>query len=147
MGTYSVTISDGNGCSVVASSLLIEPTELDITNLVLTDVLCARRTGVAIASSTGGTPTNGYSYVWSGSSSTTETATGLGAGNYTVTVIDGNGCESDTSFVISEPSSYMSGYLNSTDALCAGQNSGQATAVISGGTTGYSYAWRMDSRV
>ena len=141
-GTYSVTISDGNGCSVVSSSLVTEPTELDITNLVLTDVLCAgSSTGVAIASSIGGTPTNGYSYIWSGSSSTTETATGLGAGSYTVTVVDGNGCESDTSFVISEPSSYMSGYLNSTDALCSGQNSGQATAVISGGTSGYSYVW------
>src|SRR5690606_29215329 len=55
----------------------------------------------------GGTPftqSETYTYLWNDASEQiTATATGLTAGNYTVTVIDANGCQVLTEVTITEP--------------------------------------------
>jgi hypothetical protein len=66
---------------------------------------------------------------------------GLGAGAVSVTVSDANGCQSDTTVIISEPAQALNGYVNTTPSLCSGQSSGELTAVIGGGISPYSYAW------
>ncbi|MDC3133894.1 hypothetical protein OA958_03555, partial [Bacteroidota bacterium] len=101
-GAYSVTITDGNGCSdsdtinvTIATPLLVT---LDSTNIScngLTD-------GTATATVTGGTPD--YSYLWDDANAqTTDTATNLSAGTYSVTITDGNNCTATETISITEP--------------------------------------------
>jgi PKD repeat protein len=88
-GTYSVTVTDNNGCTVQNSFAVTQPTALSV-GMSKTDASCANNNGTATATPSGGT--SPYFYVWSPGGQTTQTATGLSAGTYTCTVTDNNGC-------------------------------------------------------
>src|SRR6185369_3784070 len=94
-GTYTVTVTDNNGCSDVAMITLTEPTQLLAGTITSTDyngynISCnGGSNGDATANPAGGS--GGNTYLWS-NGQTTQTATGLSAGTYTVTVTDNNGC-------------------------------------------------------
>ncbi|MBK9192823.1 MAG: PKD domain-containing protein [Crocinitomicaceae bacterium] len=94
-GTYSVTVTDANGCTATASTVVNQPAEIFITGVVSYDN--GTSNGAIDATATGGTPT--YTFAWS-NSETTEDITGLGAGDYTLTVTDANGCTKDTTFSV-----------------------------------------------
>ncbi len=90
----------------------------------------------AITFTTNGIPT--YDYAWSNGQSTA-TVSGLSAGNYTVTVTDANGCTATDAFSITQPTA-INVTTSSTPAI-NGANNGTATALVSGGTPGYTYKW------
>ena len=95
--------------------------------------------GDATVSVTGGTP--GYTYAWDDASTqTTATATGLTAGTYNIVVTDANGCSSSTSVTITEPAAFVTS-ATATDETCFGAADGTATVSVTGGTSGYTYAW------
>jgi gliding motility-associated-like protein len=97
-GTYSVTVTDANGCSVSGSIGITQSAALDIS-VNVTDISCANANdGSLEATASGGILP--YSYLWSGPggySATTENITGLTSGLYEVQVIDGNGCSLSSS--------------------------------------------------
>jgi len=138
-GTYEVTVTDANGCIIIQSFTITEPTALNSTPSKV-DVLChGESTGSATAVISGGVAP--YTYVWNnGITSTTNEAANLAVGAYEVTVTDANGCIIKQSFTITEPTA-----LNSTpsqiDVLCHGASTGSATTVISGGVAPYTYFW------
>ncbi|NCX89947.1 MAG: hypothetical protein EBX02_12800 [Betaproteobacteria bacterium] len=87
-GTYSLTVTDVNGCSNnLASVTITEPTALALTTSS-TPASC-NPDGSASVSVTGGIGT--YTYLWS-NGATTASLANLAAGSYAVTVTDGNGC-------------------------------------------------------
>ncbi|MBV6655194.1 MAG: proprotein convertase P-domain-containing protein, partial [Mameliella sp.] len=99
--TYSVTVSDGQGCERVRDRFLPEPPAIAVE--VATDsVSCAGGTdGIATAIEViGDAPP--FTYNWS-NGQTTDTATGLSAGTYMLTVNDQNGCAGVAEFRITEP--------------------------------------------
>ena len=109
-GTYSVTVTDGAGCSATASVALTAPAALEITCAQQSPVSTVGGTdGIATIQISGGTA--GYSIVWNGpvngsqNQNTVGTATlnGLAAGNYSVTVTDANGCTQTCNFTINSP--------------------------------------------
>ncbi|WP_152547384.1 MBG domain-containing protein, partial [Flavobacterium seoulense] len=102
-GTYTVTVTDANGCQGTKSFTIAQPTALSLTTGGgKTDVSCnGGSNGTATVSPTGGTPS--YTYSWAPSGGTAATATGLAAGTYTVTVTDANGCQGTKSFTITQP--------------------------------------------
>ncbi|WP_158537874.1 T9SS type B sorting domain-containing protein [Flavobacterium sp. AG291] len=142
-GTYTVTVTDANGCTATQSFTITQPAAaLAVTAGTQTDVLCyGNATGSAIVNVTGGTPT--YSYSWNTTPvQTTATATGLTAGTYTVTVTDANGCTATQSFTITEPAAALAVTAGGqTDILCYGNATGSATVNVTGGTGAYSYSW------
>lgn len=91
--------------------------------------------GSAAAAASGGS--GSYTYTWSNGGSGT-LITGLSAGTYTVTVNDGTS-NATASVQITQPSSAVSISTSTTDAN--GGNNGSASAVVSGGTSPYSYLW------
>ncbi|MEW6470259.1 MAG: PKD domain-containing protein [Bacteroidota bacterium] len=88
-GTYSVTVTDANGCTVQNSFNVTQPSALSVT-MSKTDATCANNDGTATATPSGGT--SPYTYVWTPGGQTIQTATGLSAATYTCMVTDNNGC-------------------------------------------------------
>lgn len=92
-GTYSVTVTDANGCSVSGSTGITEPTSISST-FIETDVTCAGGNDGSIDL----TPSGGqqpYTFLWSfpdATTQTTEDLSGLTAGYYTLVITDANGC-------------------------------------------------------
>jgi hypothetical protein len=137
-GNYSVTITSANGCSIVKTFTITEPTAINITPSQ-TNILCnGAVTGSASVVVTGGT--GGYTYSWSPSGGTAATATGLIAGTYTVTVTDANLCQKTQSFTITQPAA-LTATTTTTDVSCNGGTNGSATVTATGGTGAYTYAW------
>ena len=136
-GTYTVTVTDNEGCTSTSSETITEPTTLSATAVVDANVSCnGFSDGGATASPTGGTMP--YTYQWS-NSATTASITGVTAGTYTVTIIDNNGCTASDNLSITEPLSL--GVLIDGDQICYQENNGELTANPTGGTPSYTYAW------
>lgn len=136
-GTYSVTVTESNGCSLSETITITEPPLLTVSatrvNLLCFDI----ETGSATATATGGAVP--YSYLWS-NGETTPQITGLAAGPYSVTVTDINFCTATATVIVSQPPN-LNLTINAVQILCHGANSGSATAVATGGTPPYTYMW------
>jgi gliding motility-associated-like protein len=113
-GFINCTLTDGNNCTVIESVLLTEPSiiidnETLSTNSYGYEVSCfGASDGWISLNPTGGVPqSNGsYSYNWSNSASVDSVANGLSASppNYSVDVIDANGCSYSFNYFLNEPS-------------------------------------------
>jgi gliding motility-associated-like protein len=138
-GTYTVTITDGNGCTITASGTVIQPASTLSAVSIVTDMTChnADNGSITILASGG---SGGYTYSWTGTAQTTSTITGLSAGGYTVTVTDGNGCTTNLTDSIHNPSAIVSS-VTGTNVTCAGAANGSAALTVSGGTPGYTFLW------
>lgn len=136
-GTYSVLVTDANGCTTTQSFNITAPPVLTATN-TQTNVTCfGGNNGSIIVTVGGGSP--GYTYLWSPSISTTDTVAAVGAGGpYVVTITDANGCTTQQSITITEPPQLTTS-TTSTPVNCAIM--GSATTTPSGGTGPYTYSW------
>ena len=137
-GSYTVTVTDHNGCTATASVTITQPTVLSVTTS-FTSASCNLPNGTATATVTGGT--SPYAYIWNPSSQTNATATGLTAGSYTVTVTDHNGCTSSAAVTVTQPSAVTATISGSTNVSCHGGSNGTATVIAAGGTSPYAYVW------
>ncbi|MFH1320920.1 MAG: SprB repeat-containing protein [Bacteroidota bacterium] len=139
--TYSVTVTDNNGCNITVSVVINEPAALSANISSITDVGCyGGSDGSAMLTSSGGTPL--YTYSWNTSPvQTSATATGLEAGNYSVTVTDANGCDTTLSIIISEPSQLIATITSRINASCNGYSNGEAIVTPIGGISPYTYQW------
>jgi len=91
--TYTVTVTDDAGCTVVVSVALDPPPAPTVDIISSTDSDCAIP-GSATTATTGGTPS--YTYLWD-NGETTAMAVLLSPGLHTVTVTDANSCtDTDT---------------------------------------------------
>jgi len=138
-GTYTITITDANGCSITENINIINPTVLSIVNSTYTNVSnYGGSDGSASVVVSGGTAP--YSYLWS-NNATTDTASNLVAGTYTVTVTDANGCTVTETFTIIQPIPLMVQSVSQKNVACHGGVDGTATIVVTGGNAPYSYLW------
>ncbi|OFY71909.1 MAG: hypothetical protein A3G23_05140 [Bacteroidetes bacterium RIFCSPLOWO2_12_FULL_37_12] len=87
-GTYTVSVTEADGCIQIAPFVVAPYTALAITS-VITPTCVAQSTGAVNITVTGGSPA--YTYNWS-SGATIEDLTGKAVGTYTVTVTDSKGC-------------------------------------------------------
>lgn len=137
-GQYSVTVTDGLGCSAVATSSITQPSALGLQR-TSTNVGCyGANTGAINITATGGT--GAYTYNWGGGI-TTQNRTNLTAGTYTVTVSDANLCTAVSSTTISQPVAAITASAVTTSVACFGGNNGQVDLSVTGGTAPYNYAW------
>ncbi len=138
-GTYSVTITDANGCVAYANTFINQPFAPLSATYQVTDVLChGFHTGVIDLTPSGGTPP--YSYQWS-SGQTTQDLNNIPAGQYSVTITDYNGCTETYQITVNEPPTYVSITLNTTDIRCYGELNGAIDLTITGGVPPYQVQW------
>lgn len=133
-GSYTVTITDGNGSVLVDSFTVTEPAPVQ-TSIAADSLICIGDSSSIIdLSVTGGADCSGYLYNWS-TSDTTEDLFGVGSGTYSVTVTDANGCTAvDSITVTSVPSPVVDLGLDTT--VCAGTG-----VQLDAGGGFASYAW------
>lgn len=141
-GSYTVTVTDDNGCEISETYTITAPEQIEIQVESIQNVLCnGESTGSATVSATGGVPD--YSFEWNDPNAQTgPTAIDLAAGTYTVTVTDQNNCTGQLEITITEPAMPLGGnIIDVQDVLCFGDGDGQATVEGTGGSGSYSYQW------
>ena len=140
-GTYTVIVTDNNGCSDADSIQVLEPYVLSST-ISATDISCNfGGDGTATITPNGGTLP--YTYTWSNGQSSS-TAIGLFPGNYSVNVFDANSCLTSNVASISEPDA-ISISISILDATCNNYD-GSLIADVIGGVSPYSYNWSTGSQ-
>lgn len=138
-GTYTVTVTDANGCTITGSTTVTQPLAPLSNTPATTNVSCSGgNNGSITVTTTGGTPS--YTYLWLPGGQTTASISGQPAGTYTITVTDSEGCQLTSTYTITQPLP-LSISFSQTNVSCFGGNNGTATATVSGGTIPYSYSW------
>lgn len=128
-GTYSVTVSDGIGCTGTTSQLVTANANPSPT-IAGGSVVCFNSSLVLDAG-------NYTSYIWS-TSSTTETTTVNSANTFTVTVTDSNGCTGIASTTVTM-NPQISPVITGGNSFCAGDSLTITTGTYS------SYHWNTTS--
>lgn len=138
-GTYSVTVTDANGCIKFLDFTITQPSPLG-ANETVNDITCNGNTdGSILVIPTGGTAP--YSYSWADDIlETTDSRTGLGPGSYTVTITDTNGCQFVENYTIAEPTA-LSASTSRVDVSCFGESTGAIDLAVSGGVAPYTFSW------
>jgi gliding motility-associated-like protein len=139
-GTYSVIVTDANGCNDNIAVQLNEPDLLDLSIVIEQQILCnGELTGRARADVTGGTGTK--SYLWDDpASQNTSLATGLGDGIYNILVTDQNDCEITNFIELVEPQE-ISVTADIQHPSCYGLKDGRIIPTVTGGTAPFEYVW------
>ncbi|MBL4657669.1 MAG: SprB repeat-containing protein, partial [Flavobacteriales bacterium] len=135
-GAYDVIVTDGNGCTMVVTGTVFEPSAALSSSLIVTPVNCFGGSDGSIdLTVTGGTVP--YAYDWP--TSVKQDTSGLATGIYEVDITDANGCmTSDTATITQSTSMIVSS--GSTPAL-VGDSTGSAWVIVTGGTAPYTYVW------
>jgi gliding motility-associated-like protein len=135
-GTYSILITDANGCTLSFSDSITQPDLLTTTSQVQ-NVLCNGQSNgaVTVAVAGGVAP---YSYNWN-TGDTLAAISNMPQGSYTVVVTDNNGCTTQLSATVSQPTA-INVSVSPDPTICIGQQA-TLTASASGGTAPYVFKW------
>jgi gliding motility-associated-like protein len=139
-GTYSVSVTDNNGCIVNETLAVTQPAPLVLSASGSTTICLGQNTNIS-ASASGGT--GAYSYNWAGiGAGATHTVSPAAASTYSVTATDANGCVSSISTVSINVTSLTAANLlvSGATAICAG-NSATISSTVFGNTGPVTINW------
>lgn len=115
-GTYSVNITDVNGCQIIVTETISAPAQPLLTTPVVQNVSCnGLSDGQITLNTTGGV--GPYSVVWSNGLNT-PTIDSLVAGTYNVVVTDANGCENELDIQVIQPAALVTLFYSSAQFAC-----------------------------
>jgi gliding motility-associated-like protein len=136
-GTYDVTGTDANGCSLDTTFIINSPAALNITQLTTTDVICNGDCdgSISVTAATAVEFSTDAGANWSPAN----VFPGQCADVYTVMARDANGCSADSIITITEPAP-LALTVSTDTVICIG---GTATLVglATGGAGNYVYDW------
>ncbi|MDF2453015.1 MAG: hypothetical protein K0S26_2519, partial [Bacteroidota bacterium] len=139
-GVYTITIKDATNCTGTGTLAITQPTAALSAPISNSPTGCGTSVGSATANASGGAPS--YTYSWSPSGATTSTISNLAAGNYTVKVIDSNGCQTTSVTTINGAAGGPTLSITSqTNLNCNGAANGAATINVTTGSGPYTYTW------
>lgn len=139
-GTYTVNITDKNGCSLTLSASINQPSKLVSSVIAAKDVTCNGGTNGSINISVVG-GTQPYKYKWS-SGATTQDLIDIKSGRYTLIISDANNCSDSTVRVtLKEPPMLTAQVVKVTDIVQYGLSIGAIDVSVAGGVQPYKYSW------
>ncbi len=135
-GSYSVTVTGGNGCSNVTNvTVPNDVIPINITEAITPNTSCTDGNGSINLSITPA----GLDILWS-NGETTEDIFDLSPGTYSVTVSGGGSCSSISNFTVPDNSGAPSLSISPTASTCDLPN-GAADLTITGGVAPYEISW------
>jgi gliding motility-associated-like protein len=146
-GTYTVMVTDANGCQVSGSAEVTLPPDLEYEKRISEygdyQISCFGRSDGFIQI----TPTSGqgpFVFSWQlpdGSVSSSSDLSGLSAGEYILLITDSNMCTARDTILMNEPGKLMMD-VTASDLICSGNNTGSITveAVNNAGPVDYLWA-------
>lgn len=131
-GTYSLTVTDNNGCTTEIATTITEPTALSIVEGDVVNVDCeGAATGKVYLIVEGGTVP--YTFSWS-DGSTNQDLNNVVAGNYSVAITDATGCSVTESYTINDGTAFViENFDYSPSVSCAGSADGFASFIVTAG--------------
>jgi gliding motility-associated-like protein len=138
-GTYSVIVTDANGCTKNLSVTLTQPLAPLTSSDTHTDILCKGfSTGAIDLTVIGGTAP--YTYLWSNGQTTQDIDTLL-SGTYSVNITDAKSCVFNDTIFLTQPLNSLSYTSVSTPINCFGFATGAINISPAGGTAPYTFVW------
>ena len=144
-GTYTITVTDENQCSIIQEFIITEPGPLSITINQENDISCFEASDGSIFTTVTGEAPIIYTWIEATTGILTTTAEddieGLPPGIYTLTVTDASTTPAVTSAQIEiiEPV-VLTAEVFATDIGCAGEATGSILINAVGGSAGYEYS-------
>jgi gliding motility-associated-like protein len=114
-------------------------TSLTITSSNVSNVSCfgGNNGAITVLASGGIAP---YTYTWTPNIGNGASVNNLSPGSYSVSVLDVNNCPGNLTVNITQPLAALAVSTSSVSTLC-GTSNGSVSAIVTGGTSPYSYAW------
>jgi gliding motility-associated-like protein len=136
-GTYTVNVSDANGCLTTQTVQINSAVNLTATFTAVNPTTCGGTNGSITAAVSGGSP--GYTYTWTPGASTVNPIVNIGAGTYNLSIKDFAGCTQTLTATLSNPSG-PTVTVTSSSITCFGLCNGTGTATAIGAGS-LSYSW------
>lgn len=135
-GTYTVTVSDVNNCTISQNKTITQPEPIIISLISSNNANCvgANNGSLEVTAAHGTAP---YTYQWS-NGTTGAANNNITAGKYYVTATDHLLCTVLDSFTVGSNTSFSIELLTITDVLCHGDSTGTASVT---NNNLYSYQW------
>lgn len=142
-GDYTVVVTDANGCSVTEIIIIGDDGSNLTCDVLAQPQICESNAGVYVTIS-GGKPSYAISYTGSASGTVVASSTGttfipLPFGDYTITVVDGNGCSASETATVGTGTNDLHCRLEKTHFIC--HKPGTIEVIISGGKPGFTVTW------
>jgi gliding motility-associated-like protein len=154
-GTYCVTVSDDNGCSI-ERCFTVGATKVLSIDAVITDASCnGTCDGVITVTGRSTLPALPNTFTWSGSlggnpanTSNSSTIRNLCAGVFVVTMRDSDpaGCQVTDTLILEEPAPLDVALVERINETCVIGQDGRLAVGVSGGTGPYRYFWSNGQR-
>ena len=141
-GTYCVTVTNENGCASEECFTMVEPPLLEAFAETTNTTCSGTADGTITVTVTGGTAP--YVYNWSNGVNAA-TIVNVPAGNYSVTVIDANGCTAVITATVLEDPSFTVEISGLPAEPCV--NEFTLTPTVDGGSGNFTYLWQINGAV
>lgn len=135
-GTYTLTATDVNGCTIVKSSTVNNAPPSVFTYNQINPTCDGSNGSISVVLQSGAAITG---YVWS-NGATSNPVNNLPAGQYSVTLTDANGCIYTSSNIVLSSTSVATLNVSTSNTTC-GLSNGSASVTAQGGSTIQSYLW------
>lgn len=141
-GDYTVTISDMAGCDTTATFTVSSPDTFDIDTALIMPTCNGGTDGAISLATSGGTPP--YQYNWQKLGFTpNSTLNNLSAGDYSVSIRDENGCQTDLEIPLRELELILDPTVSAIDPpSCAGFSDGSIQVTVANGLGPFEFNWQ-----
>ncbi len=137
-GTYSVLVTDSQGCTDSVEVFIDSPAPISIQETI-SSTECGANNGSVTINTSGGT--GAYTYAWTPNVSSSSSANNLGAGLYSLVVSDENDCSESIDILIPTEGNLDVLIESLTNTSCIGVSDGTASVIVDGGFQPYTYTW------